>query len=497
MCSSPLQSKEVFSGLSKVLRAAEVRQQHGIPISRGCVYGLLLECTKRQDLKCGRRLRSLMMYSNLDSIPVLADHLIRLFASCGSLDEANQVFEKVSTPSVHTWCAIIAAHAKLGQGETGFQLYDRMLLTGTKSNKFVYLAVLKACSSTLALNQGSQIHHQIIKSGLQSDVTLGNAVIDMYAKCGRLDEARKVFDELPRRDVVSWNAMLAGCIQQGDFKLVVQFFELMQGEGIKPNVVSWSAMIEGYAQHGEDLLALDSFDKMQRDGLKPDKVTFLSILKACGNIGAICQGRLIHDQIIRMDLQLDVVGNALVDMYGKCGSLEESRRTLDRLPHRDVVSWNAMIAAYAHSGCSRLAVQSLEYMQEEGIKPDYVTFISILALCSHEGLVDEFCKHIKSMSENHGIVPGTKHYSCMVDLLGRAGMLTEAGNAHQIIQMDIVSWISLLTACKRHGNAELGRLCFDQAVKLEPQNAAAYALMSGIYSDAGMQEYSSALEEHK
>eukprot|EP00250_Pteridium_aquilinum_P014241 c21867_g1_i1 orf=781-2184(-) len=456
--------------LKKALRAAEVKQKEGIPFSRGRAYFFLLECSKQKDLECCRLLRALMINGRLDIIPVLADHLIRLFASCRSLDEANQVFEKVSTPSVHTWCAIIAAHAKLGRCDCCFELYDRMLLSGVKSNKCVYLAMLKTCSNAKVLNQGRQIHHQIVKSELQSDVTLTNSVIDMYAKCGRIDDAVKVFRDLPCRNVVSWNALFAGCINQGDFTLVVQFFELMQGEGIKPNVVSWGALIEGYAEHGEGLLALDSFDKMQRDGLEPDRVIFLSILKACSSIGAICQGRCIHDQIVRMNVvDLDGVGNALIDMYGNCGSLGESRRVLDRLTNRDVVSWNTIITAYALYGHSEVALQCLRNMQLDSIKPDNVTFINILSTCSHAGLVDELYRHIKSMHEDHGIVPDTKHFTCMMDLLGQMGHLSEATNLHQMIEPDIVSSVSLLTACQRHGNVELGRLCFDQAVNSEPE----------------------------
>lgn len=453
-----------LQNLKRALGDAQVKQQQGLCFSRRQAYFFLQECSTHQDLECCRLLRTLMVTSKLDTIPVLADHLIRLFTSCGSLDEASDVFEKVSTPSVHTWCAIIAAHIKLGQCTTSFELYDRMALAGVESNKCVYLAILKLCSSAMALNQGRQVHYQIIKSGFYSDVMLLNSVIDMYAKCGRLDEALKVFQGLPCRTVVSWNAMFAGCISQGDFKLVAQFFELMQGDGIKPNVVSWGALIEGYTEEGDGLLALGSFQKMQGHGIKPDRVIFLSILKACGSIGAATQGRRIHDQIVRMNVDGDGVGNALIDMYSKCGSLREAHRILEKLTNRDVVSWNTIITAYAQHGQAKVALQSLQCMQLDGIKPDSVTFINVLSSCCHARLVEELKWHIMSMNADHGIMPDTKHFTCMLDLLGQMGLLNEASKLHGLLQSDNVSRISLLTACKRHGNLELGGVCFNQPV---------------------------------
>mgnify|MGYP002775638501 CR=1 FL=1 len=483
-------------GLNHALRYAELKMQEGVPMLRGLAYTLLQQCTKERNLAYTRRLVSLLRYSKLDTIPVLADHIIRLWSSFQCLEEAHESFQKVRKPSVHTWCAIISAYTNVGKAEIGFELYDKMLDSGMQGNKYVFLAVLKACGNIDNVGQGKQIHHHILRSGLECDVTLGNAMIDMYAKCGMLAEAQKVFSDLPCRDIVSWNCMLSGCIQHADFELVLECFELMQGEGITPNVVSWSAIIEGYTQHGEDILALDSYVKMQNCGLDPDRVTFLSMLKVCGNLGALYQGMLIHDQAIRHDCQLSLgVANALIDMYGKCCRLLESRRVLDKFPNRDVISWNTMISAYGQSDHFDMALKCLEFMQKEGIKPDDVTFISILSSCSHMGLVTEFFSSLNCMKDSHGIMPDMKHYTCMIDLLGQVGMLDEAGNVKRIIRDDAISWISLLTACKRNGNIELGRVCFDQVMKIEPENAIAYALMSAMYNDAGMEINAAALEE--
>eukprot|EP00249_Psilotum_nudum_P015890 c25573_g1_i1 orf=605-1504(+) len=267
--------------LGEALRAVETMQQRGIPISRKIAHSLLKVCTGKRDLEAVMRVQSLIVSSGLDSIAVLGDHLIRLFAACGRLLEANRVFCKVAKPSVYTWNAIISANADLGQAERALELYHKMEQSTVKCSKYIYVSVLKACTQTGNLSQGRLIHGQIIEHGLNSDVFIGSTLIDMYAKCGNLKEACNVFDKLPTRDVVTWGAMIAG-----------------------------------YALHGHGDSALELFQKMQEKGTKPDIVTFLSALKACGSIGAIEQGRLIHDQIIHSGLKLDVpIRTALVDMY--------------------------------------------------------------------------------------------------------------------------------------------------------------------------------------
>eukprot|EP00249_Psilotum_nudum_P015893 c25573_g2_i3 orf=225-1328(+) len=299
--------------LDEALQAVESMQQQGIRLSTNIVHCLLKACTRKKDLNAIRRLQVLIVGSEVDSAAGLHDHLIRLFASSGSLLEANRVFEKVAKPSVYTWSAIISANTKLGQGERALQLYHKMQQSNVKSNKYIYTAALKACTETADLTQGRLIHGQIVESEFKSDVVIGNTLIDMYAKCGSLEEARKVFDGLPNQNVVSWAAMIAG---------------------------------------------------------------------------------------------------------------------------------------YAQSGNCRLAIQCLEDMKQHGLKPVDVIFTSILAACSHAGLVDEGCRYFKSMREEHDIIPSIEQYNCMVDLLGRAGHLNEAEDLLQTFQSDIIGWRSLLTACR-------------------------------------------------
>eukprot|EP00250_Pteridium_aquilinum_P019197 c24339_g9_i1 orf=1-1578(-) len=448
-------SSAIRSGhLSKAIAVAEAMQAQGICLTRNQAYHWLQECGKQHniDLAYAKRLQYLIVFSRLDSVQVLADHLIRQFTSCGSLVDADLAFNKVANPSAYTWSAIISAHAKLGKAEAAHHLYCRMIVSGSKIDKYVFLAVLKACTTLASVRL---IHDHIIQSGLQSVVMMGNAMIDLYAKLGSLEEAHAVFDRLLHRDAVSCNSMITACTQYG---------KLFQ--------------------------ALDCFKKMQGQGIDPDDVTFSSILITCSSVGAIKMGRLIHHHIIETDLQSFVtVGTALADMYGKCGSIVDLLDAFRNLPYRDIVSWGALISGCVQCGKNDLAMAYFHEMQAEGFKPNEVTFTSIFAACSNAGLIDEGCTYLRLMTSDFGLKPNSYHCLCVIDLLARAGKLADAESMVQNLDSGaIVAWRSLLSACKTYGNVELGRRCFDHVSRLDPNNASGYTLMSRIYSDAGMLE---------
>ncbi|KAJ7569605.1 hypothetical protein O6H91_01G085800 [Diphasiastrum complanatum] len=551
--------------LEEAVEEMEHLDQRGSSLSRDNAYHLLTRCVAEMDMTTGRRVYSLMLSSGLDSIDVLGAYLIRLFASCKSLKEADHVFSRIANPSVYTWNAIISANVKLGQSDRAIELYQKMKSFGVNCNSYLIVTVLNACASTKDLTRGRLIHEQIVQTGLQSNVFVGNALIDMYSKCGSIDEARIVFDQLPNRDIVSWNTMLTGYSHNdGHGEKAVQFFRNMQQQGIKPDtitfcsilkacgsmtdtglgreihtyirrcglqsdlvvgnalidmyvkcrsieearlvfdrlprrdVVSWSTLISGYVQHELGLEALKLFNRMQQEGIKPDNGTFASVLKACGRMAAVGQGKQIHAQILQFGLHSDVlVGSALVDMYARCGSLTEAREVFDKLPNKNAVSWGAMMGGYAQLGNCTLARQCFEDMQKEGLKPDKVTFLNMLVACSHKGLIDQGRQYFKLMTENYGIEPTIEHYTCMVDLFGRAGCLDEAENMLKGMPMppNIRGWGSLLTACKTYGDVTRGRRCFDEMVKLDPKAASAYILMSNIYVDASMGADAQRIEE--
>lgn len=364
------------------------------------------------------------------------------------------MFDILPNPDVVLWGSMIAAYAQQGYGIPALELFDDMQQESIKPSSVTFSCILQACGNIGAIGQGRLIHAQIIRNGHDSDVIVGNSLVDMYASCGSLDESRKVFDEL-----------------------------------LDPDMVSWNAMIARYAQQGYALPAMDLFEKMQQESIEPDKITLSCILKSYGTIGAIAKGRLLHGQMIRTGEVSDVVvGTTLLDMYAACGSLEDARKVFDNMLTRNMVSWCAMIAGYAEHGNWRLAGQCLEEMQRQGLKPDDRIYTILLAACSQAGQVEEGRKYFESMKEDHGIAPSIEHFNCMIDLLGRSGHLCEAVELLESMPIipDIAGWMSLLTASRKFSNPEVGRHCFDQIVRLDPNVASGYVVMSDIYTDACM-----------
>eukprot|EP01018_Ginkgo_biloba_P025611 Gb_06576 [translate_table: standard] len=279
----------------------------------------------------------------------------------------------------------------------------------------------------------------------------------MYSKCGLLKDARQMFDKMIERDRISWNSMIAG-----------------------------------YAEHTHDEEALKLFEEMQRVGFKPDHFTFSNVLSVCAALAALGQGRHVHAQIISTGFESDVgVGNALVDMYAKCGSIEDARQVFDKMPKRNIISWNAMIVGYAQHGDGNETLVLFEQMQHAHVKPNKITFVGILAACNHRGLVDEGRHHFDSMSIDYGIIPEADHYSCMVGLLGRAGCLDEAEDLinKMPFEPDAVIWGGLLAACRLYNNMELGKRVAEYLFELEPQSSAAYVALSNIYASCGSWDY--------
>jgi len=254
------------------------------------------------------------------------------------------------------------------------------------------------------------------------------------------------------------------------------------------NVVSWNALIAGYTQNnnGEDALKL--YSQMQGIGMKPSAFTFSSILSACASLAVMEQGKWVHAHIIKTGCKLDVfVGNALVDMYGKCGCIEDARQVFDRLPRRDVVSWNAMITVCAQHGHGKEAVRLFENMQLAGLNPNRITILCVLSACSHAGLVNEGRFYFDSMNSKHGITPTADHYACIVDILGRAGHINEAEDLINRMPIEPTAgiWGALLGACRVHGNMDVGKRAAECLFELEPHDAGPRVLLSNIYAAAG------------
>ncbi|MCO5548038.1 hypothetical protein L7F22_001494 [Adiantum nelumboides] len=537
----------------------EKMQQEGLSPTAATYTAVLKACAVIGALDKGKQIHDeILRQGLLQHHVVLGGALVSMYAKCGALGEAQNVLEKLPSRNVVSWNALITGYAQTGRGQQALDCFERMQRESIFPDEVTYVCILRACTVIGALDKGKQVHEEILRQRLlERNVVLGSALVSMYAKCGALGHAQSVLEKIPSRDIVSWNALIAGYAQNRQGQQAFDCFKQMQRESISPNevtyvsilqacavigsldkgkqihdeilrqgflehnvvlgsalvtmyvkcgdlgqaqrvleklpfrnVVSWSALIAGYAQNGHGQQALDCFKQMQRESISPDEVTFACILQACGATGALDKGRKIHDEISRQGLlQYDVVlGGALVSMYAKCGALGQAQSVLEKLPSRDVVSWNALIAGYAQNGQCQQALHCFEQMQQESISPNEVTFICLLNLCSHLGMVEKGQELFDSMEVSYGLKPNIDSFTCMVDLLGRAGHLMKAVELIQGMPFLPDSGIlhCLLGACRKWVDVNVGTWAFQQALELDKCDGAAYVLMVNLCAAAGM-----------
>lgn len=433
----------------EALKLYKQMEQGGEAPNKFTFSTILGACSSLKDLEEGKMVHTSAAESGHESDVVVANALVNMYSKCESLMDSGRVFEKMCKPDVVSWTAMIAAYAQNGRGREALQLYSQMERDGIEPNRVTFMSALAACGILGAIDQGKTIHHSVVYNGFVSDVVVSTALIDMFGKCGSCEDARRVFDKLSTRDIISWNAM-----------------------------------ITAYVQHRHSESALQLYRAMQWEGVEPNEVTFLSVLSACSSLADLAKGNTIHASIANREIMSDLLAIALVNMYGKCGSLEDAWMVFNIICRHDVVSWTAMIAAYAQNGYGPEALQLFMQMEQEGVKPNEITFINVLSACSHSGLLEDGHRHFISMNEDHGIKPTVEHYACMVDLLGRAGLLHEAEIFinEMPLQADIVLWRSLLGACSVHGDVEHGRHAAEQSFNLDKDSDAPYVLLSNILS---------------
>ncbi len=449
----------------KALELFHQMQQKGVQPTPVTLTGVLNACASMFALQEGRCTHEQIIESGWESDVFVGSSLVDMYAKCGSMEDAERVFNKMFSRNVVTWTTMILGYVKCGQGSKALELFQQMQQEGVQSDPVTFVGVLNACASMVALEEGRHAHEQIIQSGYESVAVVGNSLIDMYAKCGSIEDAKRVFNKLPSRDVVSWNVM-----------------------------------IFGHVKYGQGQKALELFRQMQEEGVQPAPLTLVGVLNACASVVALEEGRRAHDWVIKSGWDSNVfVGNSLIDMYAKCGSLEDALKVFNKMPSRDVVTWNAMIGGYAIHGHGKEALKQFEQMREEGVQPDDTTFVCLLSACSHSGLVDEGLRFYSSMSTVYMISANFQHYTCMVDLLGRAGRLHEAEN--MVLAMpykpQVAAWMPLLGACRIHGNVEMGERVAKQVLELEPENAAGYVLLSNLYTATGNRDLSENIERQR
>ncbi|KAI5057889.1 hypothetical protein GOP47_0027904 [Adiantum capillus-veneris] len=421
----------------------------------GITYACILKaCGNLQDLEFGQEMHAQISGKGLlERDSSLGSALVDMYAKCSSLAKAQEAFDRLRVQDTIAWTTLIAGYAEVGQAERVLVYLQHMNQQGIPMNPVTLGCGLRACGCLRATYEGQNIHAEIERCGLlQCDPTIGNALIYMYAKSGWLLSAQEVFSKLQGRDVITWNAL-----------------------------------ITGYTVNDRDEETLKFVDQMRLDGVVPDFVTFVCSLKACGCLGAIDKGLEIHAEILKRGLleQELVLGNSLIDMYSKCGLLTLAHQVFNMLPVRDAVSWNSLLVGHTLLGHSESVFEMLGKMLGEYVKPTLVTLTIVLTACSHMGLYERSQTYFEALSNEYGIVPTLEHHACMIDLLSRLGRVHKA--IHMIKEMpfsaDIVVWQTVLSACRKWGNFELGKQAFKHAAHMAECHSGPYVMYSQLCAD--------------
>lgn len=451
----------------------------------------LSACAGVMDLKMGMQIHALILKSQLSSDVYMGSALIDMYSKCRMVFDARTIFDGMPERNIVSWNCLITCYEQNGPTNEALELFMYMMKCGVQPDEVTLASVVSACAGLSVIREGLQIHAVGIKSDkFRDDLVLCNALVDMYAKCGRIKEARHIFDRMSIRDVVSTTSMVSGYSRAASMKAAHSMFTGM----IERNVVSWNALIAGYAQNRENEEALELFLLLKRESVCPTHYTFANVLSVSANLADLQLGRQVHTHVLKHGFRFEsgpesdiFVGNSLVDMYAKCGSIEDGFRVFEWMVERDKVSWNAMIVGYAQNGYGNEALALFRRMLMSKEKPDHITMIGVLCACSHAGLVTEGYSFFRSISEEHGLEPSKDHYTCMVDLLGRAGRLDEAERFIEgmPVEPDSVLWGSLLAACKIHCNIDMGKRVAEKLLELDPYNSGPYVLLSNMYAEQG------------
>ncbi|KAK7261220.1 hypothetical protein RIF29_27525 [Crotalaria pallida] len=447
-----------------------------------------------------------------------------LFQKCRTLSHARQIHAHMIKTNLVTHPQSVAklmhTFSQSSNPYEAISLYSHVLncFPNMRGIEFSVPSVLKACAKSHAFEEGKQILGFVLKTHLWLDPFVANSLVRMCMEVGEVGLARSVFDKMPVRDLVSWNSLITGYVKFGEIKIAREMFEKMP----QWDMVSCNAMIDGYGKHGMCGLAEEVFNAMsdkdvvsftsmilgfvldQRPGkglslfremlslgIRPDVPAIVSVLSAIADLGFVEEGKWIHSYISMNMIHhsSSFIGSALINMYAKCGQIENAYHVFRSICHRrNVGDWNSMISGLALHGLGHEAIKVFQDMERKDIKPDDITFIGLLSACNHGGLVDEGKFYFQTMQVKYEIVPKIEHYGCIIDLFGRAGRLEEAlGIINDMpLEPDLLIWKAMLSGSVKHNNFEMGRMAALRAIELAPQDSSCYVLLANMYAKAGM-----------
>ncbi|KDP46908.1 hypothetical protein JCGZ_10399 [Jatropha curcas] len=438
-------------------------------------------CTNMKDLK---KVHTQFIKTGLAKDPFAASRILAFCTSpAGDINYAYLVFTQIHNPNLFIWNTIIRGFSQSSNPQNAIYLFVNMLLNSPiQPQRLTYPSVFKAYAQLDLAQEGAQVHGRVIKMGLENDPFIRNTILYMYANCGFLNEAKKLFDRaIMNFDVVGWNIMIMGFAKCGLIEESKRLFDKMPLK----NIVSWNSMISGYVRKGRFIDALKVFHEMQKSRIKPNEFTMVSLLNACGCLGAIRQGEWIHDYMVKNKFEMNsIVITAIIDMYSKCGSIEKALQVFKSAPKKGLSCWNSIILGLAMNGLEKEAIQLFSKLESSNLKPDNVSFIGVLTACNYSGLVDKARDYFLLMKERYKIKPSMKHYSSIVDVLGRAGCIEEAEELIRRMPMDpdTIIWGSLLWSCCKYGNKDVAKRAAKRLIELDPSESSGFVLMANVYA---------------
>nr|GMD21467.1 pentatricopeptide repeat-containing protein At5g27110 [Ipomoea batatas] len=408
-------------------------------------------CARLLDLDRGERIYGELVRNGIVLDGFICAALVDMYGKCGHIEKAKEVFERIPHKSLVNWNAMIAGYSLRGDSKSCIELLLRMNEEDVQPSLTTLSSLLMACSRSAQLQHGKFVHAYIIRRGIEPDMFVQCSLVDLYFKCGRVENAKRIFSTTPKGDVTAWNTMISGLVSAGNY-----------------------------------LEALDIYSDMKMGGIKYNAITFTSILVACSQLAALEQGKEVHKRIIESKLDSsEIVMGALLDMYAKCGAVSEAYEVFHQLPERDIVSWTSMIVAYGSHGQASEALRLFHEMLQSNVKPDKVTFLAVISACSHAGLVDEGCHYFNLMVTDYGIKPSIEDYSCLLDLLGRAGRLNEAYAILQrspYMREDVSLLSTLFSACHMHREEDIGEEVAKLLIQKGSDDPSTYVILANMFA---------------
>jgi pentatricopeptide repeat protein len=451
---SQIEKLVLFARYREALDLFEIFEiEGGFDVGISTYDALVNACIGLRSVRGVKRVFNYMIDNGFEFDQYMRNRVLLMHVKCGMMIDARRLFDEMPERNLVSWNTIISGLVDVGDFMEAFRLFLNMWEEFSDAGSFTFAVMIRASAGLELISIGRQLHACTLKMSIGDDIFVSCALIDMYKKCGSIEDARFVFEEMPEKTTVGWNTIIAG-----------------------------------YALHGYSEEALDMYYEMRDSGVKMDHFTFSMIVRICARLASVELAKQAHAALIRHGFGSDIVANtALVDFYSKWGRIEDARHVFDKMASKNIISWNALIGGYGNHGRGSEAVELFEQMIQERMNPNHVTFLAVLSACSHSGLSERGWEIFQSMGRDNRIKPRAMHYACMIELMGREGLLDEALALIRGAPFKPTAnmWAALLTACRVNENFELGKFAAEKLYGMEPDKLNNYIVLLNIYNSAG------------